>query len=118
MDVKVEVFTKDCHAYETHDKTGFTEPSPLQPVPFPSGTCKQLGVGIVGSFHKLPSQFQLAIMLVDYYTKWPEILFCNQVTAEVICDFVRIFNHEGYPGESFRTTGHSSDRPPFKKFST
>lgn len=63
-----------------------------------SGPWKQLGADIVGPFYKLPSQFRLAITLVGYICKWPEVSFCRQVTAEVICDFlVTIFSREGYP---------------------
>lgn len=98
VDIEVDTYIRDCNTCQTNDKTAVTAAAPLQPVPFLSGAWKQIGIDIVGPFYKLPSQFRFAVALVGYFSKWPEVALCNQVTAEAVCEFlIRIFNREWYP---------------------
>lgn len=53
-----------------------------------------------GSFDNVPSDCYYAIRLIDYFSKWLEVLFTSQVsTAMVIKFLLTVFSKEGNPKE-------------------
>lgn len=96
MNIEVGACIKECQTRQTTDKTAVTAMPPLQPLTFPSGAGKHLGIYVVGSLYRLPPNFRFAITLVDY-SAWQEVAFCTLVTAERVCDFLTIFSREEYP---------------------
>lgn len=63
--------TNDCYICKQADKTAVSRARPLQPVPFPTGPWKQIGIDIVGPIGCLPLDYCFAITAVNYFSKWP-----------------------------------------------
>lgn len=117
MEIEVESCIKDCNTCQANDKTAVTTVSPLQPVALPSGAWKQLGIDTAGLFDRLPLEFGFAVTLADYLSKWPEVAFCTQVTAEVVCNFLTtIFSRKGYPDVNVSDHGPQFLSSTFREF--
>ncbi|XP_064464778.1 uncharacterized protein K02A2.6-like [Ornithodoros turicata] len=117
MDAEIETYVRDCYICREADKTAVTHKAPLQPVPFPCGPWKQLGIDIVGPFGNLPARCRFAITAVDYFSKWPEVAFFSHVTTEVILEFLMdIFVREGYPEILVSDHGPQFEALQFKNF--
>lgn len=98
MDAQVQSAVSSCLTCQLNDKSAKTAPAPLQPVSLPSGPWQKLAIDIVGPFERGPSDCRFAICLVDYYSKWPEVAFSQNVTAEVVTSFLQsVFSREGNP---------------------
>ena len=98
MDCAVQNAIKSCYVCQAHDKSASVHSGPMQSVPYPSGPWKKLGMDIVGPYPTKQNRF--AITLIDYYSKWPEVMFVNDVTASSVIEFLKsIFSREGYPDE-------------------
>lgn len=99
MDVEVNaVSVTNCSVCQQHDKTAKTAPAPMQPVRYPEGAWKQIGIHFVGPFTSFSGNCRYAITAIDYYSKWPEVGFCSHPTTDAVISFVQgIFSREGYP---------------------
>ncbi|CDW61234.1 zf-H2C2 and rve domain containing protein [Trichuris trichiura] len=117
MDSQVEAFIKHCSACQSMNKTlSFFNP-PLQPVPYPSAAWEKLGIDIVGPLPGAPCVQRFAITLIDYYSKWPEVLFCSHVTTKEVTNFLNdVFSREGYPREIVTDNGKQFTSHEFKCF--
>lgn len=73
VDSQVQSCIAACVPCQMNDKTASTHPAPLQPVPFPDGPWKKLGLDIAGPFDTATPTCKYAITLTDYYSKWPEL---------------------------------------------
>ncbi|KFD54649.1 hypothetical protein M513_04349, partial [Trichuris suis] len=91
--------------------------TPLQPVPFPSAAWDKLGVDIVGPLQGMSYGHRFAVTMIDYYSKWPEVHFCQQpTTKEVLNFFQEIFSRDGYPSEIVTDNGKQFTSYEFKRF--
>nr|XP_037288707.1 uncharacterized protein K02A2.6-like [Rhipicephalus microplus] len=100
MDRQVELDIQICSICQEAAKSVKVRATPLQPVPFPEQPWLKLTMDILGPFEKAPYDCRDAITLVDYYSKWPEVHFCNETTAITVIRFlVTVFVREGYPEE-------------------
>ncbi|KFD45545.1 hypothetical protein M513_13580 [Trichuris suis] len=117
MDSQVEAFIKHCSACQSMDKTlSFFNP-PLQPVPYPSSAWEKLGIDIVGPLPGAPYGQRFAITLIDYYSKWPEVLFCSHVTTKEVTNFLNdVFSRESNPSEIVTDNGKQFTSHEFKCF--
>lgn len=98
MDVEVNDYITNCSVCQTHDKTAKTAPAPMQPVRYPEGAWKQIGIDFVGPFTSFSGNCRYAITAIDYYSKWPEVGFCSHPTTYAVISFLQgIFSREGYP---------------------
>lgn len=98
MDSQVQSCIASCVLCQANDKTAFTRPGPLQPVPLPDGPWKKLGLDIVGPFDTAISACKFAVTLTDYYSKWPELAFSHTATTvDVIRFLTSIFSRHGNP---------------------
>ncbi len=88
LDSDVETAIKSSTTCIKHDKTAITRAAPLQPIPLPTAAWDKLAVDIVGPFHSVPSDCRFAILLVDYYSKWPEVAFTLDVTSATVIAFL------------------------------
>ncbi|XP_064464259.1 uncharacterized protein LOC135375498 [Ornithodoros turicata] len=68
-------------------------------------------------FEKAPPDCRYAIVMVDYFSKWPEAKFCANVTASTILDFLRsVFAREGYPDNLVSDHGPQFISHQFEQF--
>ena len=52
----------------------FTKRTPLQCVTWPTEPWKELGIDIVGPIQEATTECRYIITLIDYPSKWPEIV--------------------------------------------
>lgn len=91
IDSQVEAAIKACVTCQLHDKSAVTYNPPLQPVPYPEGAWEKLAI---------------AITLIDYHSKWPELIFVPQVTSGTVVQFLSaVFSREGDPKELVSDNG-------------
>ncbi|KAJ8337405.1 hypothetical protein SKAU_G00386250 [Synaphobranchus kaupii] len=96
MTTQVETAIKSCVTCSQHDKTAITHVSPLQPVPLPNAAWEKLA--IVGPFHTAPLDCRYAVMLIDYFSRWPEVAFFSEVTSATVIKFLStVFSREELP---------------------
>ena len=99
------------------DKTAKTSPTPLQPVPLPERPRLKVSIDIVGPFERAEPACRFVITLVDYFSKWPEVQFCPNVTTGRVTDLLRaIFAREGYPDSIVSDNGPQFVSAEFEKF--
>ena len=98
MDHEIERHIRICDVCLNSDKNCRTQQSPLQNVPWPSCAWQKVGLDISGPFRELPPDMKFAIVLVDYHSKWAEVVFSEKVTTEVVLAFLKdTFFREGLP---------------------
>jgi len=81
MDAAVEDHVKLCEACATADRTATPRNVPLTPVPLPETCWSKLGIDFIGPLEHGGVQKRFAIVMVDYYSKWPEVGFCSHPTC-------------------------------------
>lgn len=117
MDRQTEVAIQNCSVCQKADKSAKTAPAPLQPVPFPERPWQKVAIDIVGPLERAPQDCRFAITLVDYFSKWPEVQFSNEVSTRTITNFLlSIFSREGYPDEIVTDNGPQFSSREFSQF--
>ncbi len=98
MDSQVQSTVSTCIPCQSNDKTQVTHPAPLQPVQFPEGPWKKLGLDVVGPFETATPACRYAITLKDYHSKWPELAFASSAITEDVVKFLStVFSRHGNP---------------------
>ncbi|KAI2658619.1 Retrovirus-related Pol polyprotein [Labeo rohita] len=64
-----------------HNKTAITHIAPLCPV-------DKLAIDVVGPLNNAPQGCRFAMTLIDYYSKWPEVVFAPDVTSANVVNFL------------------------------
>ncbi|KAF0290288.1 uncharacterized protein FJT64_011502 [Amphibalanus amphitrite] len=99
LDRQVRDLLKSCEVCSQHDGHVRRERPPLQPIPLPDGPWQRLMVDVIGPMRG-PSSERYGIVLVDMYSRWPEVALCQDATADSICQFLEtVFAREGVPLE-------------------
>lgn len=89
----------------------------VQPVTFPSGPWRKLGIDAVGPFANALLSCRFAITLIDYCSKWPLVCFTPTVTAGKVMYFLRsVFRCEGYPDELVSDRGPQFTASEYETF--
>ena len=97
MDSQVEAIIYNCSVCKNHDKSAKTVFAPLKPVPLTKDPWEKLAIDIVGPNENAPVKCQFAITLIDYYSKWPEVMFTSKVDTPTVIQFLKnVFSREGY----------------------
>lgn len=79
-------------------KTLTTSNPPLTPVKWPAGPWLNFGIDLMGPFNSLPSYSCYALVLIDYYSKWPEIRFVGEPVSKSVLNFLKdVCMREGFP---------------------
>ena len=98
LDAEVEEMVRSCEVCSTSDKTAAPRKSPLHPVPLPDGPWEKVGIDFIGPMEGGGQRQRFAIVLVDYYSKWPEVGFCSSPSTEAVIEFMEsVASREGYP---------------------
>lgn len=96
MDHSVEEYVKQYHVSQLADKSAKPHVAPLQPVKWPDGPWKKLGINIVGPLDVSFPRY--LVTLVDYYSKWPEVSGTNTLSAEDVIKLLDLsFSRKGLP---------------------
>ena len=113
----MEEFVKGCELCQSLDKYNCFRPGPLIPISLPDRPWLKLGMDIVRPFDNLQRQFRFAITLIDYYSKWPEVVLTDNVKTEKIIQFLSlVFEREGICEELVTYNGPQFTSYIFKEF--
>ncbi|XP_037561712.1 uncharacterized protein K02A2.6-like [Dermacentor silvarum] len=67
-------------------------------MPLPERPWQKLAVDIVGPMERAPHDCRYANTLIDYFSKWPEVQFCSEVSSRAVINLLlSMFSREGYP---------------------
>ena len=106
LDTAVEELVKTCEVCASSDKTAAPRKAPLHPVPLPDGPWEKLGIDFIGPMEGGGQRQRFAIVLVDYYSKWPEVGFCSSPSTEAAIEFMEsVAAREGYPSQLVSDNG-------------
>ena len=111
MDADAENIVKSCHACQV---VGKAKPLPkVRMSELPDAPWKKVGMDLCGPF---PSGESL-LVIVDYYSRYPEVEILKSVTSEVIIQrLVRIFAIYGIPEEIVTDNGRQFISDTFETF--
>lgn len=94
-DRDVENAVKGCAICSEHAAHLPTSKPPLQPLELPVGPWEKVELDFIGPLKGPPSE-RYGIVLVDVYSRWPEVALCSNITAATTIEFLkRIFAREG-----------------------
>nr|XP_054930704.1 uncharacterized protein LOC129386641 [Dermacentor andersoni] len=117
LDKQVETAIRKCTVCQSADKSAKSYPTPLQPVALPDKPWSKIAIDIVGPFERAPADCRFVISVVDYFSKWPEVAFCRDVSSAKVMDFLlSIFAREGYPDELVSDHGPQFTSREFESF--
>ena len=116
MDAEVEAAIRDCPVCAASDKTAKTHRTPLIPVPLPDAAWDKIGLDFIGPLAG-PSNQRYGIVLTDYFSKWPEVAFVREPSADAVVEFLRaVASREGWPREIVTDNGTHFTSAKFEAF--
>ncbi|MEL6816472.1 MAG: RNase H-like domain-containing protein, partial [Cyanobacteria bacterium J06598_3] len=106
MDAAVETLVRNCAICDACDKSYKTRNVTLNPVPFPDKPWSKVGIDFIGPLEGGGVNRRFAVVLVDYYSKWPEVGFCSSPSSQAVVDFLEsVTCREGFPEEVVTDNG-------------
>lgn len=71
----------------------------------------------MGPFERAQTDCQFVIVVVDYFSRWPEVAFCSDITSRTVINFLLgVFAREGYPTKLVSDHGRQFTPSEFKCF--
>lgn len=116
IDSFVEHMVRSCTLCSESDQSAKNVSAIPQPVDLPPSVWCKLGIDIIGPFSILPHQHAFGIVMMDYYSKWPEIKMVKDVTSDAIIQFLDDFCREGIPQELVTDNGPQFTSRPFENY--
>jgi hypothetical protein len=121
MGKQVEELIRDCYACAQASKSLKMGPSPskegLPSLPIPSMAWQRVAIDIKGPMNDLPASERYAVVLIDLFSKWPEVLFISSTESHIIIQFLKsVFAREGYPEEILSDNGTQFCSKEFSDF--
>ncbi len=106
---RIKEFTKMCPDCSHAGKNAHSIKPPSTLIPCILEPWQKLMIDITGPFATAPKRHRHIIVLIDYHSAFPELLFMDDVTAKKITDWLsKIFTRFGNPHEIV-----SNNRPQF-----
>lgn len=98
MDRMAEEQIRECNICANSDRILKTNTAPIELTEWPTRAWDRLAVDIRGPDQTLGQQYQFALVVVDYYSKWSEVELLREVsTKQVVNMFRKLFAREGIP---------------------
>ena len=95
LDGQVEEVVKGCDLCRNHDAHFSPNRPPLQPIELPEGPWKRVMIDFIGPLPG-PSEERFGLVLIDMFSRWPEVAFSSDCTASTTVEFLRsLFSREG-----------------------
>ena len=119
MATAAATLVRDCHVCCSKDSVLARQarPAPLQPVPLPARPWSKLGIDIVGPISAAPPAARFAIVVTDYFSKWPEIALTSTVeTDNVIRMLSALWAREGFCDEIISDNGPQFSSEKFRTY--
>jgi len=103
---RVKEFTKSCIDCSRAGKNAITTNPPINNIPRPTEPWKKVGIDICGPFATAPQQHQHIVVLIDYFSGFPELLFTDKTDSRKITIWLEeIFRRFGLPMEMVSDNG-------------
>ncbi|MCP4339056.1 MAG: transposase family protein [Desulfobulbaceae bacterium] len=114
---RVNEFVKNCNACSLAGKNSQSEPVRTTAIPPPTQPWKKVAIDITGPFWTAPKHERFIVVLSDYFSKYPEILFTGKTTACQIVSWLKeVFGRFGYPDELISDNGPQFTCTIFRSF--
>ena len=112
---QVYEFIKDCKICKSSPRTKKTWEEPLNPVTLPKGPWQKVAIDIKGPIKG--GTYPYLLVLMDYYSKWPEVIGLYSITSKVIINvLIGIFARCGVPRELVSDNGRQFISEEMKMF--
>ena len=116
MDGEIESLLRNCTLCSAHGKSAKSCRPPVQRVPMPAGPWTKVVIDAIGPLKGAASE-RFGLVLVDAYSRWPEVAFMPHVTSSLVIDFLQaVFSKEGIPQELLCDNGSVFTSRQFRDF--
>jgi hypothetical protein len=117
MRTDVDRLIRHCQGCQASDKSNSPASVPTTIIPTPSKVWEKLAIDITGPFSTAPKNQQFVVVLIDYFSKYPEILTTGSITSTRIIDWLKeTFARYGNPKELVSDNGPQFISDEFTKF--
>ncbi|CAH8583497.1 unnamed protein product [Dicrocoelium dendriticum] len=117
MNKMAEACVRSCDACQKADKSSKPIDAPIQPVTYPMKPWSKVAIDIMGPFHSAPQHQRNCLVATCYYSKWPEIHLCGDVTTSTVIRWLKhLFARFGFPEEIVTDNGPQFTNYEFKRF--
>ena len=117
MSKYLENFVRDCEPCQLADKSSKPIASPVQPIDYPMRPWSKIAIDIMGPFSLAPSHQKNCLVATCFYSKWPEVHLCGDITTASIIRWLRhVFSRFGLPEEIVTDNGPQFTSQDFKLF--
>lgn len=98
MDRHVLEYMDACSVCHHLDKTAKVATQPLTTTELPKGPWERVAIDIRGPDNSMPHHSRFQVVLIDYFSKWVEVMMTNDTSTRRIIEFLRTgFYREGNP---------------------
>ena len=106
MDLETENIVRTCMACEMSEKSTPRFPGQETPIPKPTKPWSKVAIDISGPFYTAPNSYKYAIVLIDYQSSFPEIMWSKEATTNTIIQWLEeIFARFGNPSQLISDNG-------------
>ena len=118
LDSAIEDSVKSCSVCQEADKSAkFFSSLPPAHVPKVSESWHKLSIDIKGPMYSNPRDCRFAIVLVDVFSRWPEVKFVPDVTSSKVIEFLEeVFSREGFCNVLLSDNGSVFTSSEFENF--
>ena len=117
MDAAIEESIKTCMPCERSEKSQPRSPYQTTVIPRPKEPWEKLAIDVTGPFATAPINSKYTVVLIDYHSSYPEILWTNEATAETVIDWLmNIFARFGNPSQLVSDNGPQFTSSKFTNF--
>ncbi len=112
-----EEFVEQCQACAASEKSSKTPEVPTGEFPAPTRPWERVAIDITGPFWTAPRRQENIVVLMDYFSKWPEILITGDTTTQKITSWLEeVFASWGNPLELVSDNGPQFTSHEFTQF--
>ena len=117
QDKAVETLVKHCAGCQQSDKSVAPTKVPTTTIPLPDKPWQKLAIDVTGPFLIAPQSSRFLVVLIDYHSKYPEVLMSSSVTSQKIIDWLtELFARYGAPDELVSDNGPQFVSESFTSF--
>ena len=118
MDGEVDSLLRNCALCSIHGKSAKPCRPPVQRVAMPAGPWTRVVIDAIGPL-KGPAAERYGLVLVDAFSRWPEVAFMPEVTSPAVIEFLQaVFGREGIPQELLSDNGSVFTSQQFQDYCT
>ena len=88
MDTSIDNTVRACKACENSEKTHPKSPYQTTAIPRPTKPWENLAIDVTGPFATAPSNCKYAVVLIDYYSSYPQVLWTKEATTETVSNWL------------------------------